>query len=98
MKQKYWDSLLAEGWIKDPKAQRTKFEVLWKEYSHKMKTASKETYDMVSGSKNGVLGEQVFDSSQASLSFLVSLVSDGIIPTEALQVKIGEYGEKAIEI
>lgn len=98
MKQKYWDSLVAEGWIKDPKAQKTKFEALWKKYSDKMKGASKETYDMVTGSKNGVLGEQIFTSSQASLSFLTSLVSDGIIPTEAIQVKIGEYGEKAIEI
>ena len=98
MRQKYWDSLIAEGWIKDPKTQEKKFKELWTEYGSKMKKASKETYDMVSGSKNGVLGEQVFDSSQASLSFLVSLVSKGIIPTEALQVKIGEGIQQGIEI
>ncbi|MBX9809534.1 hypothetical protein K2X92_04060 [Candidatus Gracilibacteria bacterium] len=98
IREKYWNSMLAEGWIKDPKNQRKEFDKLWTEYSNKMKTATKESYDMISGSKNGVLGEQIFESSQASLSFLVSLVSKGVIPTEALQVKIGEYGEKAIEI
>lgn len=98
-KNQYWEMLKEKKWITDPVRQKNAFDKLWGEKSWDIEKWLKNISENVIEGKKWNLMTDIFEPGTIGPTrFLLRLVTDGIIPKEAIFGIIGDLTEKSIKV
>lgn len=98
-KELYWKQLQKWWWIRDPADQRARFDKLWAEKKSAIQKWVEKADSLVLKWEKWNLMTDLFEpGTSEATGFLLRLVTDGIIPRDALFAAVGDLTKNSIKL
>ncbi len=96
---KYWDSFVKSGWIKNPQEQRSKFNDIFMKHSERLfSTAQEVANNATDADKEWKLAGNILQVTTMPFSFLAELITAGVIPKSAIAAQVVDSSVAGIRV